>query len=116
MINRPSTSKGEEIFEGQAESTLRSQISSSKSLNTKSSNTSSSETDSESDQEELKDSERWKPQSAAALAKEAKLKGQKFLKEQYKKFNLILLTKPKNKPSNKRRKNYHEIGQSYKKI
>ena len=70
---------------------------SSKELNTKSSSTSSAETDSESEQEKPKDSEISKPQSLEAHAKEAKLKGKKFLRKQYIKFGLISLAKPKKK-------------------
>ena len=55
--------------------------------------TSSKEPDRESDQEELKDKEKSTPISAAAYVKEVKLKGQKFLKKKYKKFDLKSLVK-----------------------
>ena len=57
-INRPNTSRGEEIFEEQAGSTPKSQMSSSKDSKTKSSGTCSLETDCKSDQEEPKDSKK----------------------------------------------------------
>ena len=70
---------------------------SSKEISTKSTSTSSSETESESDADKLKDSERARSHSVVSQAKKAKLKGQKFLKKQYKKFDLISLAKPKKK-------------------
>ena len=66
----------------------------------KSTSTSSSETESESDADKLKDSERARSHSAVASAKKAQLKGQKFLKKQYKKFDLISLAKPKKRIPN----------------
>ena len=60
-ISKPSTSRGEDIFKGQAGSTPKSQISSSKELDTKSTSISSSETDSDSDAKQLKDTERTRP-------------------------------------------------------
>ena len=47
---------------------------------------STSESESESDQEKFRDPKSLKPISAASHRKEAKLKGQKFLNKQYKKF------------------------------
>ena len=97
-ISRPSTSRGEEIYEAQAGSTPKSQTSSSsKEPGDKSTNTSSSDTDSESDADEFRESKEIRPPSAAAQAKKAQLKGQRFLKKQYKKFDLISLAKPKKK-------------------
>ena len=96
-ISKPSTSRGEEIYEGQAGSTPRSQTSTSREPDTKSTFTSSSDTESESGANEPKDVEGTRPQSATAQAKKAQIKGQKFLKKQYKKFDLISLAKPKKK-------------------
>ncbi|XP_065557781.1 uncharacterized protein LOC136025724 [Artemia franciscana] len=96
-ISKPSTSRGEEIYESQAGSTPKSQTSTSREPDTISTSTSSSDTDSESDANKFKDSEGIRPHSATAQAKKAQLKGQKFLKKQYKKFDLISLAKPKKK-------------------
>ena len=87
------------IYEGQAGSTPKSQTSSSKEPETNSTSTSSSDTDNESDVDKPKDSEGTRPHSATAQDKRAQLKGQKFLKKQYKKFDLISLAKPKKKNS-----------------
>ncbi|XP_065557796.1 zinc finger CCHC domain-containing protein 10-like [Artemia franciscana] len=77
-----STSR-EEIFEGKAGSTPKSQISS-KEISTKSTSTSSSETESKSDTDKLKGSKRASPNSTTAQAKKGQLKGQKFPRKQYK--------------------------------
>ncbi|XP_065565821.1 uncharacterized protein LOC136030683 [Artemia franciscana] len=89
-----STSR-EEIFEGKAGSTPKSQTSS-KEISTKSTSTSSSETESESDTDKLKGSQRASPNSATAQAKKAQLKGQKFPKNNIKiRFNVPSKTKNK---------------------
>jgi len=93
--SKPSTSR-EEIFDGQAGSTPKSQTFSNE-ISTKSTSTSSSETESESDTDNLKSSQKSRLHSTTAQAKKAKLKSQKFLKKQYKKFDLISLAKPKKK-------------------
>ena len=77
--------------------TPKSQASTSREPDTKSTTSSSSDTESESDADKFKDSGEIKPPSAAAQATKAQLKGQKFLKKQYKKFDLISLAKPKKK-------------------
>ena len=103
-ISKPSTSRGEEIYEGQAGSTPKSQTSTSREPDTKSTTTSSSDTESESGANKLKDVEGIRPKSTTAQAKKAQIKGKKFLKKQYKKFDLISLAKPKKKPSLLKRK------------
>ena len=96
-ISKPSTSGGEEIYEAQAGSTLKSQAFTSRESNTKSTTTSSSDTESESGADKLKDVKGIRPHSATAHAKRAQLKGQKFLKKLYNKFDLMSLAKPKRK-------------------
>ena len=103
-IRKPSTSRGEEIYEAQAGSTPKSQASTSREPDNKSTTTSSSDTESESGADKLKDVEGIRPHSATAHAKRAQLKGQKFLKKQYRKFDLISLARPKKKPSLLKRK------------
>jgi hypothetical protein len=74
-IDKPITSRGEEIFESEAGSTLKSQESPITNPDPESS--SSSESESESDQEKFRDPKGLKPTSAASHGKKAKLKGQK---------------------------------------
>jgi hypothetical protein len=101
LENKPSTSRGVKIYEGRAGSASRTQSATSKSSNRESSEISSEEPDGESDHMVAKETGKSKPTSAAVHAKETKLKGQEFLKKQYKKFDLILLAKPKKKKPQK---------------
>ena len=69
----------------------------SKTYNTESLETSSEESDGESDHIVVKEIGKSRPTSAATHAKQTKLKGQEFLKKQYKKFDLISQAEPKKK-------------------
>ena len=88
--NKPSTSRGDEIYEARAGDTPKSQRTTPESPNDESSETSSTESD-----DEPQDAQKQKPTSATAHAKQAKAKGQKFLLKQYKKFDLISMGKSK---------------------
>ena len=111
-ISKPSTQRGEEIYEGQAGSTPKSQTSFSKEPDTKSTSTSSSDTDSESEADKFKDSEGRRPHSATAQAKKAQLKGKKFLKKQYKKFNLISLKNQNKTESTEEKQDQAELSKN----
>ena len=79
LENKPSTSRGVEIYEGRAGDTSKSATS--KSSNPDSSETSSEESDGESDHIVVQEIGKSRPNSAAAHAKETRLKGQEFWKK-----------------------------------
>jgi hypothetical protein len=116
LENKPSTSRGVEIYEGRAGDTSKTRNATFESSNVESSESSSEESDDGSDQMVVKGTGKSKPTSAAAHAKEAKLKGQEFLRKQYKKFDLISLAKPKKKkPQEEEEKVTTQSGRTVKK-